>query len=77
LFVQQTVVPGATVKVVGEKLKSTIETCVALLSHDPVAAWETEARPPGRTRTSAAATNAVSLCSAFTPVATTAARIRF
>jgi hypothetical protein len=60
LFVQQTVVPGATVIVAGEKLKSTIETIVSPLWHVAVAtAGEAVAPPPGSAATSNAAASAV------------------
>jgi hypothetical protein len=60
LFVQQTVVPGATVIVDGEKRKSTTDTVASPFWHDVAfAAREAESAPPGSTATRAAAANAV------------------
>jgi hypothetical protein len=57
LFVQQTVVPGVTVIIEGEKLKSTIETIASPVWHEVALAFvgAEAALPPGRAITSAAA----------------------
>jgi hypothetical protein len=77
-FVQQTVVPGATVIVDGEKRKLTTDTFASPFWHDVrFATREAESAPPGTAATRAAAVNAVRPCRTFTLVPTANLWIRF
>jgi hypothetical protein len=56
LFVQQTVVPGATVTMDGEKRKLTTDTCASPFWHDvALGARDAESAPPGSAIKKAAA----------------------